>query len=117
MKAENTFEIIANIKSTETDLTPVHGQSCQVPSTVFARKIYYMVLVEKSGTANTVTFKVYKSDGTTLDRSFDIKLTANEVKVIKSTPDAPFLTIWSEEYFKAVASADSVDVVIACFDT
>ena len=116
MKPEDTFEIIASVGSEEADLKPVYGNSSQVPTTKFARKIYAIIATDTSGAANTLTIRVYKSDGTTLDRSFDIKLSANETKTIISKPDAPLLTVYAGEYLKAIASGASVSLVMACYD-
>ena len=116
LKPEDTFEIIANVGTSEMDLKPVHGTSSQVPTKKYARKIYAIILVEKSGSANTLTVKIYKSDGSTLDRSFDIKLAANEVKTIISKPDAPILTVYAGEYLKAVAASASVEVIMDAYD-
>jgi len=116
MKPENTFEIIATVGTSEANLTPVHGSSSQVPTNKFARKIYAIIATDTSGSANTLTIRVYQSDGSTLDRSFDIKLSANETKTIISKPDAPILTVYAGEYLKAIASGASVSLVMVGYD-
>ncbi len=116
VKPEDTFEIIASVGTDEYDLKPVHGTSSQVPTRKFARKIYAIIATDTSGSANTLTIRVYQSDGSTLDRSFNLKLSANETKTIISKPDAPLLTVYAGEYLKAIASGASVSLVMVGYD-
>ena len=101
--------IIKNISTSEV-------QVMQTPKQINKRNIYFMLLNENSGAANTLTFKIYQSDGTTLINSFNISLSANQNRDIGKNINTPIIVIDPDRIVKLVATAASIDVVMDYID-
>jgi len=107
------FNIIATVGTSETDLAPYPGGSSSVPSDK-RRKIYAMVLANSATSANTLTLKIYK--GTTLETSTAIVIPASSTISVVEPKNSPILIVPGGRTLKAVASAESVYVVLSAFD-
>jgi len=113
VKPEDTFEMSALVGTEEVELKPPGAESGEVPSDRVARKVYGYFFNEQSGSANTLTLRIY--NGTTVEREITIVLGANQT-LSERDINSPWLTIPSGRTIKAVASAASVMVVLQCYD-
>lgn len=116
VKPEDTFEMEASVGTSETDIKPYGAANAQVPTIKFARKIYGMLLNNQASSTNTLTIKIYDTDGTTLLRSIAITIGAYDTLDISRSIDSPILTVYAGQYLKAVASVASVTVVMNAYD-
>jgi ribonucleotide monophosphatase NagD (HAD superfamily) len=106
------FNIIATVGTTETDLAPYPGGSSTVP-TGKTRKIYVAILTNTSNGSNTLTLNIYKDE--TLETSFNIIISSSSSLAMISDKQ-PILLIPSGRTLKAVASAESMDVLLTGVD-
>jgi len=113
VKPEDTFEMSALVGTEEVELMPPGAASGEVPSDRVARKVYGYFFNEQSGSANTLTLRIY--NGTTVEREITIVLGANQT-LSERNINSPWLTIPSGRTIKAQASAASVMVVLQCYD-
>jgi ribonucleotide monophosphatase NagD (HAD superfamily) len=107
------FNIIATVGTAETELAPYPGGSATVPSDK-TRRIYAAILTNTATSANTLTLRIYKD--TTLETSFDITIPASSTMSILNRKDSPTLLVPGGRTLKAIASAASVKVLMACED-
>jgi hypothetical protein len=107
------FNIFASVGTTEVDLAPYPGGSATVPNGK-VRKIYFMVLSNVADGANRLSLRIYR--GTTLEVSVDINLASPGMISIVGRKDEPILIVPSGRTLRAVASAESVHVVMAGYD-
>ena len=113
VKPEDTFEMSALVGTEEVELKPQGAENGIVPNDRVARKVYGYFLNEQSGSANTLTLKIY--NGEDVEREISIALEANQT-LSERDINSPWLTIPSGRTIKAVATAASVMVVLQCFD-
>ena len=113
VKPEDTFEMSALVGTEEVELKPPGAASGEVPGDRAARKVYGYFLNEQSGTANTLTLKIYK--GEDVEREISIALEASKT-LSERDINSPWLTIPAGRTIKAVATNASVMVVLQCFD-
>ena len=113
VKPEDTFEMSALVGTDEVELKPPGAESGEVPSDRVARKAYGYFLNEQSGSANTLTLRIYH--GEDVEREISIALEANQT-LSERDINSPWLTIPSGRTIKAVATGASVMVVLQCFD-
>jgi len=113
VKPEDTFEMSALVGTEEVELMPPGAASGEVPSDRVARKVYGYFLNEQSGSANTLTLRIY--NGEDVEREISIVLGANQT-LSERDINSPWLTIPSGRTIKAVASSASVMVVLQCYD-
>jgi hypothetical protein len=111
--AEVEFNIIARVGTSETDLAPYPGGSATVPAGK-VRKIYAMILSNTATGGNVLTLRIYKGDA--LERDFNINIPSLGVFSQANPKGSPLLVVPSGRTLKAVASAASVDVALACYD-
>ena len=116
VKPEDTIHIIASVGTAETDLVPYGGTSSQVPTTKYARIIYGAVLNNEASSANTLTIRIYASDGTTLEKEIKFALGAYDTVDINRDLNSPILVVPGGKYIKAVATAASVNVILNAYD-
>lgn len=109
IKPEDCFNIEALVGTTEVGLG-------QVPVTKFERKIYSIVLSDVSGSTNTLTLRQYASDGTTLQKSWQLRVGANETIQLVSSEELPIISIPAGSFIKAVATAASIQLLISAYD-
>jgi hypothetical protein len=102
------FNIIATVGTSEVDLAPYPNGSSTVPNGK-TRTVYSAVLTNTSTGANTITLEIYK--GTSMETSFDINVPASGTLSIANS-GKPIIVIPSGRTFKAVASAESVKVLM-----
>ena len=107
------FNIIATVGTAEVDLAPYPGGSATVPADR-SRKIYAAVLSNTAAGANTLTVRIYK--GTTLEAEFSINLPSTGVFSFIGTKGSPLLVVPPGRTLRAVASAESVVVVLSAYD-
>jgi len=107
------FNIIGAVGTAEVELAPYPGGSAKTP-TGRVRKIYVMVFTNTTATAITLTLKIYLDNS--LEASFNIVVSASSSVSLIGDVDSPILLIPSDRTLKAVASAGSVDVLMAGFD-
>jgi hypothetical protein len=107
------FNIIAAVGTSEVDLAPYPGGSAAVPADR-SRKIYAMVLSNTAPGANTLTVRIYK--GTTLEAEFLFSLPSTGVFSFIGTKGSPLLVVPPGRTLRAVASAESVVVVLSAYD-
>jgi len=113
VKPEDTFEMSALVGTEEVELKPQGAENGIVPNDRVARKVFGYFLNEQSGSANTLTLKIY--NGEEVEREISIVLGASETKSERDI-NSPWLTIPSGRTIKAVATGASVMVVLQCFD-
>lgn len=106
------YNIIASVGTTEVELAPYPGGRATVPLDA-VRKIYVVVLNNQASTTNTLTLKVYK-DGT-VEASAAIAIEAYGTVHVASGKK-PVLIVPSGRTLKAVASAESVTVLMTGVD-
>ena len=104
------FNIIATVGTTEVELPLYPGGEAKTPKGK-TRKIYTIVLTNTAASANTLTLRIYK--GATLEKSFNILIPQASSISFVNEKNSPTLLIPSERTLKAVASAASVDVLLA----
>ena len=83
------------------------------------RCVYAIILHDLSGTttaSNNITFRIYREDGTTLDKEFTIPLTAYETKVITLGEKIPVITLQPSYVLKALTSVGDVEVELVFKD-
>jgi len=107
------YNIFASVGTTEVDLAPYPRGSSTVSSEKY-RKIYAMVLSNTASGANTLTIRIYS--GATLEASFNINLPSPGVYSIVSRKEEPLLIVPPGRTLKAVASAATVEVMMAGYD-
>lgn len=107
------FNIIATVGTAEVDLAPYPGGSATVPADK-TRKIYAVVLSNTAAGANTLTVRIYK--GTEPEAEFSITLPPTGVYSFIGTKGSPLLVVPPGRALKAVASAESVVVVLSAYD-
>ena len=107
------FNIIARVGTAEVDLAPYPGGSATVPADR-ARKIYAVVLSNTATGANTLTLRIYK--GATVEAEFSLNLPSPGTHSIVGTKGSPILVVPPGRTLKAVASAESVVVVLSAYD-
>jgi hypothetical protein len=108
------FNIIATVGTSEVELVPYPGGSSGTVPNGKTRMIYAIMLSNSATSANTVTFRIYR--GGSLEKSFSFNLASPGVFSAVNPKDSPLLAIPSGRTLKAVASAESVDVVLAGYD-
>ena len=113
VKPEDTFEMSALVGTDEVELKPPGAESGEVPSDRVARKAYGYFFNEQSGSANTLTLRIYH--GEDVEREISIALEANQT-LSERDINSPWLTIPAGRTIKAVATGASVMVVLQCFD-
>jgi len=106
------FNIIATVGTSEVDLAPYPGGSSTVPVGK-TRKIYVAILTNTSTGSNTLTFRIYKE--ATPEASFNIIIPSPSSLAMISEKQ-PILIIPSGKTLKAIASAESVDVLMTGVD-
>jgi ribonucleotide monophosphatase NagD (HAD superfamily) len=106
------FNIIATVGTSEVDLAPYPGGSPTVP-TDKTRKIYVAILTNTSTESNTLTLNIYKEEA--LETSFNIIIPSPSSLAMISEKQ-PILLIPSGRTLKAIASAESVDVLMTGVD-
>jgi hypothetical protein len=104
---ENVFTLEALVGTTEVPLGIV-------PPKRTARIIYGIILNEQSGTVNTITIRQYL--GTTLEKSWSFRLNGNATIDIIKDINTPILVIPAGRELRAIASADSVQVILQAYD-
>ncbi|MEM2163715.1 MAG: hypothetical protein QW521_02260 [Desulfurococcaceae archaeon] len=102
------FNIFATVGTSEVDLAPYPGGDAKVPIGR-NRNIYVCVFSNSASTTNTLTLKIYKD--ATLEASIPITLGAYDSIDIVSG-DKPIIIVPSGRTLKAVASAESVTVLM-----
>jgi len=107
------FNIIASVGTSEVELAPYPGGSATTP-TGKTRKIYAIVLTNTATGSNTLTLRIYK--GTTLETSFNVTIPSPGSLSMINEKNSPILLIPSNRTLKAVASAESVNVLMAGLD-
>jgi hypothetical protein len=107
------FNIVASVGTAEVDLAPYPGGSSTVPPGK-ARKIYAMVLSNTATGANTLTIRIYKD--TALETSININLPSPGMYNVVSRRDAPILVVPPGRTLRAVASAATIEVLMAGYD-
>lgn len=107
------FNIIATVGTTEAGLAPYPGGSATTPTDKY-RKIYGIILSNSAATANTLTLRIYK--GASLEASVNMMLGANMLISIISNIENPILIVPPDRTLKAVASAESINVLMAAID-
>ena len=106
------FNIIASVGTTEVDLAPYPGGSSTVPSGK-RRKIFVMILTNTATSSNTLTLRIY--NGTTLESSFNITIpSSNTLAMINDK--VPILIVPSGRTLRAVATSDSINVLMTAVD-
>lgn len=107
------FNIVATIGTTETSLIPYPGGSEIVPNDKY-RKIYVIILNNSASATNTLTLNIYK--GVSLESSLNIVLNEYSLTNIVSNSENPILIIPPGRTLKAVASSESVNLLMAGVD-
>lgn len=113
VEPKDTFEMTALVGTAEVELKPQGATSGEVPPDRVARKVFGYFFNEQSGSQNTLILRIY--NGTTVEREITIVLGANQT-LSERDINSPWLTIPSGRTLKAVASADSVMVILQCYD-
>jgi ribonucleotide monophosphatase NagD (HAD superfamily) len=106
------YNIIATVGTSEVDLKPYPGGSATVPEGR-RRKIHVMVLSNTSAGANTLTLRIYK--GADLEIFYNLVLPPQSALAIVSEK-MPILVVPSGRTLKAIASAESVQVLMSAVD-
>jgi len=107
------FNIFASVGTTEVDLAP-HPRGSPTVASDKRRKIYAMVLSNTATGANTLTLRIYS--GATLEASFSIHLPSPGAYSVVGRKEEPILIVPPGRTLKAIASAASVEVLMAGFD-
>jgi hypothetical protein len=107
------FNIIATVGTAEVDLAPYPGGSATVPADR-SRKIYAVVLSNTATGANTLTLRIYK--GAEVEAEFSLNMPSPGVYSVVGTKGSPLLVVPPGRTLKAVASAESVVVVLSAYD-
>jgi hypothetical protein len=107
------FNIFASVGTSEVDLAPYPGGSSKVAADKY-RKIYAMVLSNTAPSANTLTIRIYRD--TTLEASLSINLPTPGVYSVVGRREEPLLIVPPGRALKAIASAATVEVLMAGFD-
>lgn len=115
-KPEDSIHLHAEVGTDETNVLPIGGTSAQVPTHKFARIVYGIVMNNTASSTNTLTIRIYESDGSTLFKALSFTLGAYDTIDISRTPEAPILKIPAGKIIKAVASAASVNLLMNCYD-
>ena len=110
MKSSKGYDFVQLFKVVSTSETELFT----VPSDKY-RCVYGIIVHDLSGVttgSNNITFRIYREDGTTLDKEFTIPLTAYATKVITLGREIPVLTLQPSYVLKAITSAGNVQVMI-----
>jgi hypothetical protein len=111
------FNIIDTVGITEVDLAPFPGGSPTVPAGR-NRKIYLMVLSNLTTGAGAgpviLTLRIYRD--TTLERESSFQIPTSATVTVVSRRTEPILIVPPGRTLKAIASATSVQVLMAGYD-
>lgn len=106
------YNIIATAGTSEVELAPYPDGNAQVPEGR-VRKIYVMVISNSSPSANNLTLRIYR--GGNVERSLTITVGAYGTVAV-SCRAKPVLVVPSGRALKAVASAESVSILMTAED-
>ena len=88
----------------------------QIPPTKYERKIYAIIMNNRSTATNRLLLRQYAADGTTLEVEWAFEIGAIDTIDIVSDKESPILNIPAGCFLKTVASAASIQLVLSAYD-